>query len=56
VAYGNVKRALDAGALAGLRAQLEREPDIQQEHATTADFAEGVAAFREKRPTSFTGA
>jgi 2-(1,2-epoxy-1,2-dihydrophenyl)acetyl-CoA isomerase len=56
VAYGNVKRALDAGALAGLRAQLDREPDIQQEHAATADFAEGVAAFREKRPTSFTGA
>jgi 2-(1,2-epoxy-1,2-dihydrophenyl)acetyl-CoA isomerase len=56
IALGNIKRALDAGALAGLRAQLELEPSVQQEHATTADFEEGVAAFREKRPTSFRGA
>ena len=56
VAYGNIKRALDAGALAGLRAQLELEPGLQQEHATTADFQEGVDAFREKRQAEFRGA
>jgi len=56
LAYGNIKRALDAGALAGLRAQLALEPGIQQEHAATADFQEGVDAFREKRPAAFRGA
>jgi 2-(1,2-epoxy-1,2-dihydrophenyl)acetyl-CoA isomerase len=56
VAYGNIKRALDAGALAGLRAQLELEPGLQQKHAGTADFQEGVDAFREKRQAEFRGA
>jgi 2-(1,2-epoxy-1,2-dihydrophenyl)acetyl-CoA isomerase len=36
--------------------QLEFEADIQREMAVSADFAEGLAAFIEKRPTKFTGA
>jgi enoyl-CoA hydratase/carnithine racemase len=36
--------------------QLEFEARIQQENAGSGDFAEGVAAFAEKRPARFSGA
>jgi 2-(1,2-epoxy-1,2-dihydrophenyl)acetyl-CoA isomerase len=36
--------------------QLEFEAGIQQEMAASGDFAEGVAAFAEKRPARFSGA
>jgi 2-(1,2-epoxy-1,2-dihydrophenyl)acetyl-CoA isomerase len=36
--------------------QLQFEADIQQEMAASGDFAEGVAAFVEKRPAAFGGA
>jgi len=56
VALGNIKRVLDGpGGLDALRAQLEHEATLQQQHATTADYAEGVAAFSEKRPARFVG-
>lgn len=56
VALGNIKRVLDGpGGLDALRAQLEHEATLQQAHATTVDYAEGVAAFKEKRPTRFIG-
>ncbi len=57
VALGNIKRVLDGpGGTAALAAQLEFEATLQQEHATTADYAEGVAAFKAKRAPDFRGA
>jgi 2-(1,2-epoxy-1,2-dihydrophenyl)acetyl-CoA isomerase len=34
---------------------LELEADVQQERASSKDFAEGVLAFLQKRPAEFTG-
>ncbi|MDT7658480.1 MAG: hypothetical protein QOF38_3195, partial [Pseudonocardiales bacterium] len=38
-----------------LAAHLAREADRQQEHGGTFDYAEGRAAFIEKRPARFEG-
>jgi 2-(1,2-epoxy-1,2-dihydrophenyl)acetyl-CoA isomerase len=53
--YAGSKRQLNAWLYAGLERQLELEATIQQELAASADFAEGVAAFAEKRPPEFQG-
>ena len=53
--YAGSKRQLNAWAYDRLDEQLELEASIQQEMAGSADFPEGVAAFLEKRPASFTG-
>ncbi len=53
--YAGAKRQLNAWCFAGLDEQLELEASIQQEQAQTADFVEGVTAFLQKRPASFTG-
>jgi 2-(1,2-epoxy-1,2-dihydrophenyl)acetyl-CoA isomerase len=50
------KRALEASGENDLEAQLRLEEQLQTEAAGTADFVEGISAFLQKRPATFTGA
>jgi 2-(1,2-epoxy-1,2-dihydrophenyl)acetyl-CoA isomerase len=54
--YAGAKHALNAWMYGRMEDQLELEARLQQEMAGSADFAEGVAAFQEKRRPDFTGA
>jgi len=54
-AIASTKRLYDEAATATLEEQLEREAETQAEMAKAEDFREGVAAFGEKRPPSFSG-
>jgi 2-(1,2-epoxy-1,2-dihydrophenyl)acetyl-CoA isomerase len=53
--YAGTKRQLNRWVYEQMEGQLEFEAGIQQEMAASGDFAEGIAAFLDKRPPRFTG-
>ncbi len=55
VALANIKRTLTETTQADLRAQIAIEAERQQDHGPTHDWAEGRAAFVEKRRAQFQG-
>ncbi|MEO6023942.1 MAG: 2-(1,2-epoxy-1,2-dihydrophenyl)acetyl-CoA isomerase PaaG [Burkholderiales bacterium] len=55
-ALGLIKQGMQVSANHTLDQQLDWERDTQGLAGTSPDFAEGVAAFLDKRPAKFTGA
>ena len=52
---GLTKRAIQAAATNSLDSQLDLERELQRAAGNTADYAEGVAAFLDKRKPEFHG-
>ena len=55
LSYAGSKRQTNHWLFGAVEDQLEFEAAVQQEMASSADFVEGVSAFTQKRPASFTG-
>ncbi|MFG1667886.1 enoyl-CoA hydratase-related protein [Streptomyces sp. Y7] len=55
LAYARIKHAIGEAALPGLTRALESERTGQTELLRSRDFAEGTAAFRDRREPRFTG-
>lgn len=55
LAYRLTKQAVAQSLSNGLEAQLALEARLQSQAGSSYDFAEGVAAFKEKRPPRFQG-
>lgn len=55
VALANIKRSVLAAGTTDLETELVAQATAQQSHASTADYAEGVRAFADKRPATFLG-
>jgi 2-(1,2-epoxy-1,2-dihydrophenyl)acetyl-CoA isomerase len=55
LAVGRTKQLFEHAFSASLEEQLALEAELQQASVATADFREGVSAFLEKRPPTFTG-
>ena len=55
LAYARTKAAINAASIPTLTETLVREAEGQTALAITKDHAEGVAAFVEKRPATFSG-
>jgi 2-(1,2-epoxy-1,2-dihydrophenyl)acetyl-CoA isomerase len=53
--YASIKQSLNQVAYRDFAAALDAEAVLQQQRAESADFAEGVLAFLQKRPAEFTG-
>jgi enoyl-CoA hydratase/carnithine racemase len=53
--YAGTKRELNHWVYSRMAEHLALEASIQGELAKSKDFAEGITAFMEKRPTHFTG-
>ena len=52
---GLIKQAIQAAAVNSLDQQLDLERDLQRKAGQSADYAEGVAAFLDKRRAEFKG-